>query len=284
MVVEVGGGVREYGTQSRPVLAGYPESAMQPHSAGAVLVPWPNRVAGGRYSFDGTDYQLGLTEPPRANAIHGLARWVRWELVEQTDDSVELACDLPPQMGYPFHVRTSVRWSVGPEGLRADHRARNLGEQAAPFGLGTHPYLHLGNAAIAQTSLRLPAATRLLVDERNRPVGREQVAGTPYDLRTGPGLGELSLDTAYTDLDRRSDGRASAVLRLPDGTGTEVWMDGSFGYLQAYTAPNFAAGMQAVAVEPMSCAPDAFNSGDGLVVLGPGEEWSGSWGMRPTEA
>jgi aldose 1-epimerase len=280
VVVEVGGGIREYGTEQRPVLAGFAESAMQPHSAGAVLVPWPNRIAGGRYVHDGATQQLGLSEPARGNAIHGLARWIRWTLVEQTADSVELACDLPPQTGYPFRIQTSVRWSVGLDGLRADHRARNVGALPAPFGLGTHPYLHLGNATVRQTRLQLPATSRLLTDENSIPAGSQPVADTSYDLRTGRELGDLQLDTCFADLTRDGAGIATARVSTPDGATTEVWADASFDYLQAYTVSGFAPGVDAVAIEPMSCAPNAFNSGAGVVLLAPGEDWSGSWGIR----
>ena len=281
VVVEVGGGLREYGTADRPVLAGYPADVMQPHSAGAVLVPWPNRIGGGSYTFRDKTYQLGLTEPARGNAIHGLARWVRWQLVEHTDDAVELVCDLAPQTGYPFSLRASVRWSIGPDGLRADHHAQNLGRNPAPYGLGTHPYLHLGTTELPEAALRLPAATRLLLDERACPVGRESVAGGEYDFRAGRKLGELRLDTPFADLDRDDAGIATARVELAGGAATEVWMDEAFGYLQAYTVTGFSVGVDAVAVEPMTCAPDAFNSGDGLVKLAPGAEWSGSWGIRP---
>ena len=293
VVVEVGGGIREYGLRGdsgaqpggsvgRPVLAGYAASAMTPHSAGAVLAPWPNRVRDGHYVFGGVEYQLPLTEPALHNAIHGLARWVRWTPVDVAVDSVELAYDLPAQTGYPFPLRIGVRWSVGPDGLRADHTVTNVGTAAVPFGLGTHPYLHLGGARTTETRLTIPAATWLESDERNCPIGSSPVSGTPYDLRAGAILGELPLNTPFTDLDRDAGGIATVVLQTPDGTRTEVWMDGAFGYVQAYCAPGFGPGEHAIAVEPMSCAPDAFNSGDGLVTLQPGAHWTGSWGIRPS--
>ena len=173
-----------------------------------------------------------------------------------------------------------MRWSVGPEGLRAEHRARNLGDQVAPFGLGTHPYLHLGSATIREAWLQVPATSRLLTDENSIPAGSQPVTDTPYDLRNGRELGNLQLDTCFAGLARDAAGIATARVRTPDGATTEVWADEAFDYLQAYTVSGFAPGVDAVAIEPMSCAPNAFNSGAGVVRLGPGDEWTGSWGIR----
>jgi aldose 1-epimerase len=276
VAVEVGGGIRSYDLGDRPVLAGFAESVMAPHSAGGVLVPWPNRIRDGHYRFGGTDYQLPLTEVPRRNAIHGLARWVRWS-AEAASDAVDLSYKLPPQIGYPFPLHIAVRWSVGPEGLRADHTATNSGTEPVPYGLGTHPYFHLGGLRIAAAWLRIPAATALRCDEQSCPVGTEPIDPA---LRAGTVLGERTLDTPFTDLDRDADGIARVELRTGNGP-VEMWLDTAFPYIQAYTAAGFAPGEDAIAVEPMSCAPDAFNTGDGLVTLQPGETWSGSWGVRP---
>jgi len=276
VAVEVGGGIRSYETD-RPVIAGYDVPALAPHAAGAVLVPWPNRIDGGRYSYGGREQQLGLTEPALGNAIHGLARWARWSVLASADDSVELGYEIPPQTGYPFSVAVTSRWSVSAEGLRGDHTAVNLGDQPAPFGLGIHPYLDLGGAPFDAVVLQVPAATRLLVNGRKIPVATESVAATPYDLRAGRPLGELRLDTAYADLIRADDEIATVRLSTPDGRTTEVWVDRSFPYLQVYTADE----PRALAIEPMTCPANAFNSGDGLIILQPGGEWRGSWGVRP---
>lgn len=249
---------------------------MAPHSAGAVLVPWPNRIRDGRYRFNDADYHLPLTEPARRTAIHGLARWVRWSGAA-TDDAVELSYELPPQTGYPFPLHIAVRWSVGEGGLRADHTATNTGTSPIPFGLGIHPYLHLGGITTDQAWLRIPAATALRLDEQSCPVDSEPIDPA---LRAGTELGDRTLDTPFTDLDRGADGIARVELHTGNGP-VEVWLDAAFPYMQAYTAPGFAPGVDAVAIEPMSCAPDAFNTGDGLVVLQPGESWTGSWGIRP---
>jgi aldose 1-epimerase len=129
--------------------------------------------------------------------------------------------------------------------------------------------------------LELPAATRLLTDERMLPVGREPVAGTPFDFRAGAPIGALEIDAAFTDLARDPDGRARARLRCPDGAVVALWADGRYPYLEVFTGDGLAPGRarRGLGVEPMTCAPDAFRSGEGLVRLEPGQACSAAWGV-----
>jgi aldose 1-epimerase len=160
-----------------------------------------------------------------------------------------------------------------------DASAHNHGTGRAPFGAGFHPYLAGGSDGLAGVEVTIPADTRLLVDDGQIPVGSEPVEGTPYDLRSGRQLGELRMDDCFTGL-AHTDGRAVAEVRTGAG-GAQVWCDESFGYLQAFTLDAFPGGGSGIALEPMTCAPDAFNSGAGLLVLEPGASWTGSWGITP---
>lgn len=282
-IVEVGGGVREYAVGGVDVVDGYPADAICPWCAGQVLAPWPNRIRDGRYGWEGEELQLPLDEPARQAAVHGLVRWEMWDRTEHTPNSVTVARTVQPRPGYPFALTLSVRWSVGPGGLRADHVATNVGDRPAPFGLGAHPYLTLGRAPVDGLVLRLPAGRRVLVDDRLLPTGEDEpVDGTPYDFRGGRQIGETDLDTAFAVTERGADGLARSSLVGPDGQGVEMWQDESFGWVQTYTGtgPSEQA-RRAVAVEPMSCPPDAFRSGVDVVTLQPGARWRGSWGIRP---
>jgi aldose 1-epimerase len=92
------------------------------------------------------------------------------------------------------------------------------------------------------------------------------------------------LDTAFTKLLRGPDGRARVELDHPDGAGgATLWTDERFGYLMVYTGDTLGADQRrrSLAVEPMSCPPDAFRSGVDLVTLRPGGRWTGSWGITP---
>lgn len=280
-VVEVGGGLREYTFDGVPMVDSYPAESVCPRSAGQLLTPWPNRLGGGRYTFDGVSYQLPLNEVVRGNASHGLVRWLSWQRVEQTPESVELTCVLPPQPGYPFALGLSTRWSVGADGLRADHTAVNLGAAAAPFGFGAHPYLRVGDATLDDLELHLPAGDRLTVDERLLPTGREPVTGTPHDFRTARKVGPVEFDTTFTALERDGDGIARVSLRTADG-GVQLWQGATFDWVQVYSGIGPSRALRhTLAVEPMTCPPDAFGSGEGLVTLAPGDRWTGSWGITP---
>lgn len=282
-IVEVGGGIREYIRDGVPILDGYGGHELPPRCPGQVLAPWPNRIGDGRYTWDGSERTLPLDEVERRNAIHGLTRWLPWRRVDHTPETVTVACTLAPQPGYPHALELVTRWAVGPDGLRVDHTAANLGSLPAPFGLGVHPYLRVGDALLSALTLRLPAATRLLVDDRLLPVGSEPVDGTPYDFRT-PRPIDVPLDTAFGDLERDADGLARVVLADDSGHGVEVWMDQAFGWTQVYSGgilPDVP--VRSIAIEPMTCPPDAFRSGVDVVRLAGGERWRGSWGVRPLD-
>jgi aldose 1-epimerase len=282
VVVEVGGGLREYGVDGTDVLFGYAVDEMCPASAGKVLAPWPNRIRDGRYSFGGEVHQLPLTEPGRHNASHGLAGWERWRLVSALEDSVTVELDTVPQPGYRWPLALRTTWTVGPDGLTAEHRATNTGREPCPFGLAAHPYLRVPGAKIEELSLRVPARSRLLVDGRMLPIGAAKVAAGEYDFTEPRAIGAQALDTGFGDLDRTGDGGSSVTLTAPDGRGVEVWADDRFNWWQVFTGDTLlpARHRQAVAVEPMTCPPDAFRSGRDVVVLDPGQTWTGAWGIR----
>jgi aldose 1-epimerase len=280
-ISEVGARLHAYTYDGVDVVCTYPGDALPPKGAGSVLMPWPNRLRGGRYHFDGEEFQLPLTEPTAGNAIHGLARWVRWDSIAHESDSVTMRHDLVPQTGWPFEVAVEIHYAVHPDdGLAVTARAVNNGARRAPFGAGFHPYLSTRGATLEATTVRLPAASRLVVDDAQVPVGLQPVDGTQYDLRSPKKLEALRMDDGFTDLST-TDGRGWAEV-IGAGGGARLWFDEAYRYLQAFTVDELTPGTPAVAIEPMTCAPDAFNSGDGLIILEPGAQWSGTWGITPT--
>jgi len=282
VVVEVGGGIREYVVGERPVLESYALQQTCDGAHGAPLVPWPNRLAEGRYRFAGAEHQLALDEPQKGNAIHGLLRWRPWSELERGVDRVVLGERLLPMPGYPFAVEVSIAYELGEEGLAVSTTARNIGAVECPFGAGQHPYLSPGDGAIDGCTLHLDATTRLINDEHHQvPVGREPVAGTPYDYRSPKPIGAQQLDDAFTDLGRDTTGLARVRLGCPDGASVELWADERYAFLEVFSGDTLAPQRRrrALAVEPMSCAPNAFRSGDGLVRLAPEEELTMRWGV-----
>ncbi|WP_406502047.1 aldose 1-epimerase family protein [Streptomyces sp. NBC_01590] len=284
VVVELGAALRSYSVGERAVVYGFAAQDRIIAGRGQILVPWPNRIRDGRYRWDAQDLQLPLTEPAGGNAIHGLLRWTSWQVVEASNSRVVLDASLWPQPGYPFHLHVRAQYALGEGGLEVTVTARNLDESAAPYGFGQHPYVTAGTAVVDQSVLTVPAQTWLRTDERGLPVAAEPVAGTPYDLRTPQAVGARRLDTPFADLDRDTDGRAVVRLAHPSGSfGTDVWLGEGADYVQLYTGDALPPGerRRAIAVEPMTCPPDAFRSGTALVSLSPGERHTVRWGITP---
>ena len=281
-VVEVGGGLRTYDVGGRAVLDGYPPDSLSTGSRGQLLVPWPNRIAGGRYTLDGTTMQLALTEAVKRNAIHGLTRWVAWEFDQPAAHQVRGQYLLRPQPGYPFALRCEVEYGLGDDGLTVTMAVTNRSARPAPVGLGAHPYLLVGGGRIDAAELAVPARTWLEVDDRSIPTGSAPVAGTGYDFRTPRTVGEQVLDTAYTDLIRDSDGKARVKLATSDGWHLTLWCDENWPYLQLFSGETLPTPerRRSIAVEPMTCAPNAFNTGAGLQLLEPDQALSGTWGIQ----
>jgi aldose 1-epimerase len=283
VVVEVGGGLRSYSVAGRDLLDGYGPDGLSPSGRGQVLVPWPNRIRDGSYEFDGRRHQLPLTEPEHGNAIHGLVRWASWHPVERGPARVVMEHVVHPQPGYPFTLALGIEYALDQAGLSVRTTATNTGTEPCPYGCGQHPYLRLGDGTVDTLELRAPGGRILIHDERDLPSGAEPVDGTEFDFRAGRRIGDTKLDNAFTQLERDEDGRARVRLRDPDdGAELTVWLDESLDYLMLYTGDDRPdVRRRSLAVEPMSCPPNAFRSGEGLLRLEPGESATCAWGIAP---
>jgi aldose 1-epimerase len=282
VIVEVGGGIRVYEVDGRPVFDPYPVDTMADGAHGTPLAPWPNRLRDGRYRFDGAEHQLPLTEPEKHNAIHGLLRWRAWRPVEVSAHRVEMGIRLHPMPGYPFALDVRVAYRLVADGLTVSTTATNVGLRAAPYGYGQHPYLSPGAGTVDDCTLQLPAATRIRNDDRGLPVGHESVDGTSFDFRRGRRLGSEQIDSAFTDLIRKSDRRATAALTGPDGRTAELWVDEAHPYLEIFTGDTLPPDRRrrGLGCEPMTCPPNAFADGVDLVRLEPGASLTTRWGAR----
>ncbi len=283
IVVEGGGGIRAYEVAGRPVLDPYPEDRIPDGAHGTPLIPWPNRLADGTYEWEGEQQSLPLTEPEKHNAIHGLLRWQPYACIEQEPARVVLAAWVVPRPGYPFSLAVEIEYALGPDGLRVRTTARNEGAAACPYGCGQHPYLSPGTGVLDSCALEVPAATRILTDpERKLPRGREPVEGTAFDFRAPRAVGELRIDDSFVDLARGEDGRAVVRLHGADDRTAELWVDERYPFLELFTGDTLAPdrARHGLGTEPMTCAPNAFRSGEGLVRLEPGERHVATWGAR----
>jgi aldose 1-epimerase len=282
VVTELGAGLRELRWRGEPVVAGFGADEMPPGAAGQLLVPWPNRIGGGRYKFGGAEFQLELSEPGRGNAIHGLTRWAGWDAVAHADGRVVLGCVLLGRPGYPFCLELRAEYALGAEtGLSVRVTARNTGSRAAPFGTGSHPYLTAGTARIDECVLGLPASGWLPADERGLPAGpARDVGGTMADFRDPRPVGDTCLDHSLTGLARDEHGRAWAHLSA-GGRRVSLWAGAGYEWLQVFTGDTLGGewARAGLAVEPMTCPPDAFATGTDVITLAPGARASHAWGI-----
>jgi aldose 1-epimerase len=289
VVTESGATLRVLEYAGRPLVHDFGEDEMSSAGCGQLLMPWPNRIRDGSYSFDGRDLQLGLTEPARQNASHGLVRWAAWSPEEQTATSMSLSYRLMAQSGYPWTVDLHVLFDLSADGLTVTQTATNLSDRPAPYASGAHPYLSAGSGPVDGWELTLPASLRLIPDERQLPVGEEDVTGTPYDFRVARPVRDTQLDHAFGDLARDDAGVATTLVRDPaTGLGAALWVDRHHPWVMVFSADaGWDPPRQALALEPMTAPPDAFRSGRDLVTLAPageqGDELSVSWGIRALE-
>jgi aldose 1-epimerase len=246
VITEVAAAIRHLSVDGVELTASYHDDVPPPFGCGIVLMPWPNRVRDGRWTHDGQTLQLDITEPGLGNALHGLLRNAPYALVERSECSIRLRAQVFPQAGYPFRLDTEVRYTLAPDGLRVTHTVRNVGSACAPVAIGAHPFLAIGDVPADELTLTVLADRHIDVDRQLIPIGVTWVAGTDWDLR---------------------DGRSVATL----------------GYVHVFVTREFPTEgglVTAVAIEPMTAPANAFNSGEGLRWIQPGDCWSASWAIR----
>jgi aldose 1-epimerase len=285
VVDPIGASLASLRHEGRDLVVPYPAGTLRPLYRGALLAPWPNRVVDGRYQFGGVRYELPLNERERGHALHGLVQWVRWDALRVAEDRVEVGHRLVPQDGYPFALDLRATFVLGADGLTTVLRVRNVGDGPAPYGCAPHPYLVAGPGRVDDWRLTLPAGRRLEVDDRLAPTHTVEV--DDVDARfTDRRLRGIALDHAFTDLERDDDGRARVRVVVDADGPVQPGVEMSWGpwgpWVQVHTAerPEPEDHRVGLAVEPMTCPPDAFNSGTDLVVLGPGDEHEAEWVIR----
>lgn len=277
-IAQVGAALRALTVDGVDLVPRYADDVPTPAASGVVLVPWPNRIRDGRYTFGGVERQLALSEPAFGNASHGLLRFGAYTAVEVADDRLVLAADVVPQTGYPFHLRTRVTFTLLPDGLHVEHVIENVGADTAPVALGIHPYLQIGGVDTADLVIHSTGTSTLVLDDRKLPVDEVPV-DEATDLRGGRRLGGVALDNAYRGLERDAEGRARHTLTAPDGRRVELWQDAGFEWAQIFTTDRYPGNALAVAIEPMTAPSNAFATGVDLVALEPGREMRREWGI-----
>ena len=278
-ITQVAAGIRRLSVHGIDIVPPYDAGRKRPWGSGIILVPWPNRIRDGRWSLDGETQQLAITEPAKNNAIHGLLRFSPYSVAARTESTLRLEAKVFPQNGYPFLLDTAVTYRLVDAGVEVTHTITNQSDAAAPVAIGAHPFFTIGDVEPEDLTVTVNVSTYFEVDERLLPMAEVPVDGTPFDLRGGVLLADLSLDAGFGGA-VMNDGVSEHSVSAPDGRTVTVWGDENFPYWQVFTTDQYPGQSKAVAIEPMTAPTDAFNSGQDLKWLAPGETWEASWGVR----
>jgi Galactose mutarotase and related enzymes len=254
-IVTVGAGLAELTHDGRHIVIPHKPEEMPLAHLGKVLIPWPNRVANGCYQFGGNSLQLAVNDVASHSAIHGLLAWRDWQINQQSATEVSLIIFLPPSYGYPFMLLAEVTYRLSAiHGLHVFISTLNIGNEPAPYGAGAHPYLTCNLEKIDSCTLTIPAKAAFGVDQPNLNFTTPRpVAATQIDSTFKPSAPESEWEVRLSS----SSQKMTTFLR-----SRQPW-------LQVYSGEKLQR--NGLAVEPMSCPPDAFNSGIDLITLAPGE-------------
>ena len=249
-----------------------PEPASPAHPYhGVLLAPWPNRIKGGSYSFEGKSYQAIVNED-FGNALHGLVFDREAKVVSQSDDSVVLDSEIFPSDGYPWAITVRNEFRISSDGLSVETTATNNSDEIAPVALGTHPFFVFDE----ESTLEVRASKAAIHGKDMLPISEISSSEIGFGTSAQEKIENVALDVQFTECES-----VSAVLRTKNWN-MEVWQENA-NWLMVYTtqAFNWADGRtRAVAIEPQTSAADSFNSGAGLTKLAPGASLSYRWGAR----
>ena len=278
-IATVGAAIQSLRADGRDLVLPFDPDHIPRAYAGKTLIPWPNRIDAGTYVFRGKTYEVPVNEASTRTALHGLVAWADWQVTARSAAAVVLEHALLGQPGYPHQLLLRAEFSLSSDtGLTVTVHAANPGRTAAPYGVSSHPYLTAGDTAVDACEVSFTAAQVLMTDDRMLPLELTNTAGSDFDFSRPRVLGGMSLDHAFTGLPddgwqislRDPATGAATVLSTPSGPAGSGW-------LQLYSGEEL--GRRGMAVEPMTCPPDAFNTGTDLLVLEPGDEHAFSYSI-----
>ena len=246
--------------------------------SGEILAPWPNRIADGKYSLNGKDFQLNVNEKGRNNALHGLVFDKYWKVSSKSENRISLQITIDDSEQYPGILELEMTYQIDNQGLSSTLTATNQGEIELPYGASTHPYLMVpGVESVDDYILQIGASQVYLTDEaRLLPIKIVDVADASLDFRQPAKIGSNFIDHAFK-LDPTFE--SSVSIKDDSGEGVLMSFNDATKWVQIHTADRNGAadGRKSLAIEPMTCPPDSFNSGIDLVLLKPKQSHSLSW-------
>ncbi len=246
---------------------------------GIPLFPFPNRLAAGRYSFQGKTYQVAINEPGSGHALHGflyhLTPQISIQTLTKTCAHATAVYDYPGNVeGYPFPSRVEFQYKLHGESLKVEVKITNTGTRPLPVGFGWHPYYQL-DERVDDLYLQTPPLMAIEIDKTNMATGKK----TPYPhFEKLKKIGDLRLDNGF-EITGKEPVASLKLWSEKHKRGLDIWQDAGpdgMNFTQIFIPP----GRESIAIEPMSCSINAFNSGDGLRTVEPGKSTSGTFGVR----
>ncbi|HLB24487.1 MAG TPA: hypothetical protein VJP07_10365 [Dehalococcoidia bacterium] len=223
------------------------------------MVPWPGRMEGARFTWDGRACALAANDGP--HAIHGAGVYAAWTVDSASRNACRLGLELSDPWPFPGRAVHEIRLSPGEIVLRLELHA--TGGVVFPGGLGWHPWFRRDVVPGEDPRVRLEATDIYETRPDLIPTGRLLPVAGEADLREGPALGVRGLDCCYRGV------RGPAAVRWG---ALELTMASSpnVGHAVVHTPE------RKFCIEPQTCAPDTFNlaargvEGSGIATVRPG--------------
>jgi aldose 1-epimerase len=236
----------------------------------ALMFPFASRIKNGQYTFEGISYQLPINEPARNNAIHGfMAHRVFTVSAQETNaQQAILTISYPYQgdyQGYPFPFELSITYTFDANGtLHISYGVTNTGTKAMPMALGWHPYFQFDEESINDLQIAIPSDKIVMFDQQMMPTHTQ-----PFEQ---PSDEWLSINNRVLDnvflLSPSANGQQTRLHSATKNLTLTLWQETGkekYNYLVVYTPP----ARKTIAIEPITNNVNAFNTGDGLIVLSP---------------
>lgn len=231
-----------------------------------VMAPFANRIADGRFVYEGREIVLPINRPEHQAAIHGFSRSRAWRVAEHSETSLILTDEFD-EPGIPYVYRATLSYVLTGAALRIELTVTNAGEQVMPFGLGHHPWFN----RTPKTQVRLMASGWFKKDARTLPVARVENPDATGDIQLTP--------ARHAGLDRHYYGwRRTAEIIWPEmEAGLRLAASPALGNLHLFIPEDRAA----ICLEPVSHVHDVVNRrryapfGD-MTILAPGESLAGA--------
>ena len=245
----------------------------------AFLLPYPNRLRDGSYAVDGQSYQFPINNQETGNSIHGFKDFYNMQVAAISEDeqfsSVQLKSSYDgSNAAYPFTFDLELTYELGNRNdLTVQVKVTNTHHAPIPMGMGWHPYFQMGER-VGNLDLELPAAVQVAIDDRMLPTGEL----LPHeDFTHFNTIEDRFLDNCFKLLNTSTPVTSFYLRNREMDLQVRFWQSTKqFPFFQAFTPPS----RKSIAIEPMTCNIDAFNTGDGLMMLAAGDTFEGEFGFE----